>query len=82
VGREALIFRTPKIFFFSPVFFIRPARVVLFSVSNLFTPKTLSIAAAAATLAFDYVYTAGMKVQQDSFNPKKEEGENGYKLCV
>jgi hypothetical protein len=50
-------------------------------------PRLLSIAiaiaaAAAATLAFDYVYTAGMKVQQDSFNPKKEEGENGYKLCV
>jgi hypothetical protein len=46
-------------------------------------PRLLSIAAAAAaTLAFDYVYTAGMKVQQDSFNPKKKEGENGYKLCV
>ncbi len=64
------------------MFFTWPARVVLFSVSNLFTPKTLSIAAAAATLAIDYVYMAGMKVQQDSFNPKKEEGENGYKLCV
>jgi hypothetical protein len=67
-----LYLERPRSFFFSPVFFTRPVRVVLFAVSNLFTPKTLSIAAAAAaTLAFDYVYTAGMKVQQDYFEPKK-----------